>query len=55
MKKKMIPVFIVGNKIAAIPFSIFNRGLDRIADDRLVTGESKKILAICYTRIENER
>lgn len=54
-EKKMIPVFIVGNKIAAIPFSIFNRGLDRIADDRLVTGESKKILAICYTRIENER
>lgn len=54
-EKKMIPIFIVGNRVAAIPFSIFNRGPDRIADDRLVDSSSKKILAICYTRIENER
>ncbi|HEY1405205.1 MAG TPA: tRNA lysidine(34) synthetase TilS [Spirochaetota bacterium] len=54
-EKKQIPLFLVNGEVAAIPFSFFKRGFNRVSDDFLVTGASKKILAIYHSHNDNER
>jgi tRNA(Ile)-lysidine synthetase-like protein len=54
-EKVILPMICIQEEIVAVPFSFIGRGSNRISDNWMITGVSKKILAIWGMRIENER